>query len=332
MTTNKYQRGKIYTIRSHLTEQIYIGSTCEPTLAKRMSGHRGSFKQFQQTGDLPKSSHIIIQFGDAYIELLENFSCNTRDELHRREGHHIRNNNCVNKVIAGRTHQEYIIDNSVRIKAYSKQYRIDNHEFNKQYRIDNAESIKVKKKQYYLDNVESLKVKKKQYYLDNVESLKVKKKQYYLENAESIKVKNKQYYLENTESIKTCKKKYYIENFESIKSKIKQYQIDNAESIKVKNKQYNLDNAESIKAYHKQHYLENAESIKVKNKQYNLENSESIKTRKSRKIYCCYCNHTFSLGTKFRHIKSKKHIKNYKEAYLECFGEVFDGIITTEDY
>jgi hypothetical protein len=92
-----YQNGKIYAIRSHLSDKIYVGSTCN-SLTKRFSQHKNSFSICK--------SRELIELGDAYIELIENYPCNDRNELNKREGHHIRNNNCVNKFISGLTRQE----------------------------------------------------------------------------------------------------------------------------------------------------------------------------------------------------------------------------------
>ena len=54
------------------------------------------------------SSYKILQLGDAYIELLENFPCSCKTELNKREGELMRENkNCINKNIAGRTIEQY---------------------------------------------------------------------------------------------------------------------------------------------------------------------------------------------------------------------------------
>jgi len=96
MTNYKY--GKIYCIRSHQTEKIYIGSTTQP-LADRFSDHNCKFKKGKEN-----SSKEILQFPDSYIELIELVPCSSREELNKKEGEHIRLNNCVNKIII-ETHQ-----------------------------------------------------------------------------------------------------------------------------------------------------------------------------------------------------------------------------------
>jgi hypothetical protein len=83
-----YNLGKIYSIRSiSRPELIYVGSTTQ-TLSRRMSIHKSNNNTC--------SSKKIILIGDAYIELIENFSCRDVYELKARENHHMRLNICVN--------------------------------------------------------------------------------------------------------------------------------------------------------------------------------------------------------------------------------------------
>lgn len=99
----EYENGKIYKICSHQTEKVYVGSTTRP-LSERLAQHKGHIKTQYCT------SYEILKFNDAYIELIENWPCNNREELRQREGYYIRNHNCVNKHIIGRTLQEWRID------------------------------------------------------------------------------------------------------------------------------------------------------------------------------------------------------------------------------
>ena len=117
-----FQNGKIYAIRSHQTDKIYIGSTTQ-TLAVRFGGHKKN---------MDCSSIQILEFGDAYIELLEEFPCANKMQLNRREGELIRLHNCLNKRIEGRTKVEYREEHKDEFKRYYKQYKIDNKEQIKQ--------------------------------------------------------------------------------------------------------------------------------------------------------------------------------------------------------
>jgi len=142
---NKYHNGKIYTIRSPHTDKFYIGSTCN-VLYKRFNQHKCFCKK-------NSSSMIIIDYGDAYIELLENFKCENKNELNKREGELIRlhKNNIVNNRIAGRSKKEYKIDTDNKIKEYGKQYYINNKKKIKEYQLKNQDKIKEYEKQRWIN-------------------------------------------------------------------------------------------------------------------------------------------------------------------------------------
>lgn len=121
--TNMYQNGKIYTIRSSRCDKYYIGSTCNP-LYKRFNLHKNAYNRYLNNKTNFRSSFEIVKLDDCYIELLENFSCNSRDELNKREGELIRQhkNNIVNINIAGRKILEYYDDNKTEILEQKREY------------------------------------------------------------------------------------------------------------------------------------------------------------------------------------------------------------------
>lgn len=124
-----YKNGQIYTIRSHQTPLFYIGSTCSP-LAKRLNTHRRNYKCWIKNNEFGyTSSYEIIKYEDNYIELLEDFPCENKKQLNKREGQNIRfyNDNCVNKNIAGRTKEEYYQNNKIEIDNKNKIY-YENHQ------------------------------------------------------------------------------------------------------------------------------------------------------------------------------------------------------------
>tara|TARA_R110000796_G_scaffold19014_2_gene57232 strand:+ start:94 stop:504 length:411 start_codon:yes stop_codon:yes gene_type:complete len=98
---NKYQNGKIYKIVCNITNEIYIGSTIE-TLSQRLSKHKYSKKCM---------SNEIIERGDYEIILIKIYPCNNVYELEKEEGLYIKNNNCINNRIAGRSKIDYWNDN-----------------------------------------------------------------------------------------------------------------------------------------------------------------------------------------------------------------------------
>ena len=141
---NKYQQGKIYMIKSNQTDKVYIGSTIRP-LDVRFKSHE------DRVGEKSTTSYMILEYDDAYIELIEEYPCETKLELQSREGYYIRlyGDRIVNKKIIGRTDKEYIKywknNNKEKVREYNKQWNIDN----KQYFEDNRETIREYNKQYY---------------------------------------------------------------------------------------------------------------------------------------------------------------------------------------
>ena len=148
----RYKRGQIYTIRcKYDDDMIYVGSSIN-TLAKRMGQHR------RTSVKNATSLYRVVQgdWDNWYIELYENYSCNNKQELVKREGEVIREIGTINKCIAGRTNKEYYQDNRDQIIENVKQYYHDNREKKleemKEYRENNKEKINEKKKEHYQDN------------------------------------------------------------------------------------------------------------------------------------------------------------------------------------
>ena len=127
--TNKYQNAKIYKITDIAYTKCYIGSTCEE-LSMRMARHRQNYKQFlngRAKGHI-RSIDIFNEYGveNCKIELIEYCKCDTLQELRKREGEHIKNTECVDKYVAGRTDKEYYEDNTDKILVQVKKYKEQN--------------------------------------------------------------------------------------------------------------------------------------------------------------------------------------------------------------
>ena len=132
-----YKNAKIYKLWSPEGDDIYIGSTIQP-LYKRKNEHKSSMRC---------SSKIIFEkYDDVRIELLECCPCDNKEQLNKKEGEYIRNNNCINRRIAGRTHKES-----------DKEWRENNKEYTKKYYQDNKEKIKERTKEYCDNNKEKVK-------------------------------------------------------------------------------------------------------------------------------------------------------------------------------
>jgi hypothetical protein len=143
---SNYQNAKIYKIKSLHSDDEYIGSTCN-SLARRITGHRDAFNKFKKGEGNYCSSYHLFEIGGEYIELIETFPCNTKQELLNKEGEYVKASlNNVNKLIPGRTYQEWYEANKHILSAKRKLYR-----------QTHKEQIKIKDKAYREVNAEKLK-------------------------------------------------------------------------------------------------------------------------------------------------------------------------------
>ena len=115
----KYQDGKIYKILNSETSDIYVGSTCQ-RLAKRMMNHRTRVNEGKDTLLYRKMREIGIEH--FYIELVENFPCESLEQLNKREGEWTREIATLNEKVAGRTKKEYKQDCKEKISEQGKEY------------------------------------------------------------------------------------------------------------------------------------------------------------------------------------------------------------------
>ena len=153
-----YSLGKIYKIVDNTNGKIYVGSTCEPTLSRRLAKHVNNYKCYLNEKSNYMSSFKILVNQNYDIILIENYPCESKDELHARERHYIESIECVNKFIPTRTKSEYTNDHKNEKKEYDKAYRENNKEKIKEYRENNKEKLKEKKKEYYENNKEKYKI------------------------------------------------------------------------------------------------------------------------------------------------------------------------------
>jgi hypothetical protein len=186
-----YQNGKIYEIINDETEEKYIGSTTV-LLCKRMTNHRSNYKKYLKSGGKYITSYNILKYDSAKIVLIEDYPCNSKEELFARERHWINISKCVNKNLPCRTNKEWREDNKEKIKENQKKYR-----------ENNKQKAKETHKKYYQDNKEKLKEYNKEYWEDNKEKIK----EWRENNKEKIKEYKKKYYEDNKEKIKEEKRK-----------------------------------------------------------------------------------------------------------------------------
>jgi hypothetical protein len=201
---NKYNNGKIYKLYSKKTDNIYIGSTYL-TLKERLRCHFKDYERYLKNNNNYITSYEILKYDDCKIELIVDYPCDSKKDLEKEEGKYQKILNCVNKLVAGRTRQEYRQDNIDKYKEYYKQYYENNKEnitdYHKQYYQNNKDKIKNNRKKQYENNKENELIKMKNYRDNNKEKIKDYHKQYYENNKEKVLMNMKEKYEKNKNEI-----------------------------------------------------------------------------------------------------------------------------------
>lgn len=132
-----YSKGKIYRLVCNTTDKQYIGSTVQ-LLSQRLGLHKSIFKRFIGGKSTKALTAFDILFENNYsIVLVEDYPCNNKDELMRRERYFIDTMPCVNKNNPVQTQEEK--------DSYKIKYREDpNHlikmiQYQTKYRQKNLE-------------------------------------------------------------------------------------------------------------------------------------------------------------------------------------------------
>ena len=149
-----YDNGKIYKIICYDTGLVYVGSTTKKYLSQRLTNHRSAYKRYVNgTPQCYITAFEVLKADNYKIELIETYPCKSLDELRAREGHHIRQIDCVNKMMKIAPE-----DRAEHRKAYDLQYR-----------EQNPDKIKLKTRRYYNENKASCLLKSKEWKAKNPE-------------------------------------------------------------------------------------------------------------------------------------------------------------------
>lgn len=162
---DRYNHAKIYKIVCNKTGLCYIGSTCEPTLARRLAKHRANYKEYLKGRQRHITAFQVLENNDYSIVLLENVECKSKDELFARERFHIENTECVNKV-------KPIVSDIERKERIA--------EYKKDYQHVNREQIAEYKKKLYETNKEQILEQQKVYREANRDKINEKQKEKYI--------------------------------------------------------------------------------------------------------------------------------------------------------
>jgi hypothetical protein len=148
-TAPNFAQAFIYKITAPETQDVYVGSATT-NLNLRRAQHKNHYDRWLRGEGKYLSSFHVIDCSGWKLEKIEDFPCETSEELRVREGYWIQNTaGACNLKIAGRTHNEY--------KALPEVKKKEAIQRKKRYASD--ENLRAKKKDYY----EKHKDKKKEY-------------------------------------------------------------------------------------------------------------------------------------------------------------------------
>ena len=170
-----YNTSHIYNIYCNDTsiKNHYVGSSNSLSYRKIQHKHNCNNENSRKY-NIPLYQFIRSNGGwdNFSFEVLEEYPCENKEELLKREEHWIQQYNfdyllnCYRanipieelKEYKKQWSRQYYINNAVEKKEYSKNYRINNSipikERSKKYRINNAVELKEKNKQYRINNKE----------------------------------------------------------------------------------------------------------------------------------------------------------------------------------
>jgi len=142
-----YQLGKIYILESCETNEVYIGSTAQIRLSKRLSNHKDSYRRFLKGKYHYMTSFRVSKYPDCRGRLLETYPSNSKEELESREDYWIKQYpNCVNK--------KYNLE-GVRPINYTEDTQFINEQ-NAKYNLANKDYIKRRSANYYDKNKDKI--------------------------------------------------------------------------------------------------------------------------------------------------------------------------------
>jgi len=189
-----YENSKIYKLQ-HTDGHFYIGSTINE-LTKRLSQHKGMNRPNQRV-----YAHIAGEWDKVRILLIEEFSCQNKQELLRKEDEYIQKelNNplCLNVLHAVLNVEKRKANAVERDKAYYEENREEIREKQAEYYVENAETIKEQAREYKAEHREECKARDRAYY----EAHKDQFAEYARANAERINARRREKWQEKKDRV-----------------------------------------------------------------------------------------------------------------------------------
>jgi len=215
-----YSKTIIYKIVCNITGEVYYGHTVQG-LETRQRIHEAPSNRC--------TSRQIIDRGDWQMIEIEKYPCANKKEAHVREGWWIKNNECVNKYVAGRTVEEYrqTPEYQEKVRIYKEANKDKMAEYHRNYEKIHKEQISAYKKKHNAkpevkenqskvskiwrdNNKEHIAKQKKEYHQRNAEKISQQKKEYRArQDKQAVRERDRAYELANAEAISERKRAYY---------------------------------------------------------------------------------------------------------------------------
>ena len=201
-----YQQGKIYKITCG--DETYYGSTAM-TLRERMWLHKSNYKRWKNGTDSKCACFNLFDkygFDNCPIELVEDYSCETKKELLIREDWYMDNNDCINEKSAYTSKEEQL----EQMRQRHQDHKEEENEKSRQWYQDHKEEASEKSRQRHQDHKEELNEKSRQWYQDHKEECNEKGRQWHQDHKEEANEKSRQWYQANKEEISEKKKERFM--------------------------------------------------------------------------------------------------------------------------
>ena len=173
------------------------------------------------------SSVFVLEHEGWCMDVVETQEC-TKEESYKIEGKWIRENDCVNMRIAGRTKAEWTEENKEHVAEVK-------HEWYEK----NKNRILKEGKERYEENKEQINARNRNYYEKNKEQMLLQNKKRYEENKDEILKKQREYHQKNKKKINERNQKYSRQPH--VVQHVKEYGIKyreaNKEKITIKEKE-----------------------------------------------------------------------------------------------
>ena len=145
------ENAKVYKITNDSNDKIYVGSSTNKYLHSRMSSHCQSCKDLTGRRNTKLYNYMReIGVNHFYIELIENFQCETKQQLREREQHYIDTLKPELNMFRATKNPEYIKQNREKINKQSNEYYHANKatilKLQNEYNEKNKDAISIRRK------------------------------------------------------------------------------------------------------------------------------------------------------------------------------------------